>query len=163
KSGDVGLGAWEIAGRVSYVELRNPSSLSGHYYDSTTNLYNAPASKGAVGNGTLTDTTLGLTWFLNAHSKFQFNWIHAFLHTSSRRIFTFAISSARFACSSFVELGRTPNGVMRFTSALISCVHSSLIVFSAPFCDSVRSNSRATSGSVKAVGPFIQIMICRKR
>jgi phosphate-selective porin OprO/OprP len=83
KMGDVGLGAWEIAGRVSYVELRNPNSLSGHYYDSTTNLYNAPASKGAVGNGTLTDTTLAFTWFLNAHSKFQFNWIHAFLNNSS--------------------------------------------------------------------------------
>ena len=83
KTGEMGLGAWEIAGRASYVELRNPNSLSGHYYDSTTNLYNAPASKGAVGNGTLTDTTLGLTWFLNAHAKFQFNWIHAFLNNSS--------------------------------------------------------------------------------
>src|SRR5262245_20589677 len=83
KTGDVGWGAWEIAGRISYLELRNPNSLSGHYYDSTTNLYNAPASKGAVGNGTLTDTTLGLTWFVTAHSKFQFNWIHAFLNNSS--------------------------------------------------------------------------------
>jgi len=83
KSGEMGMGAWELAGRVSYVELRNPNSLSGHYYDSTTNLYNAPASKGAVGNGTLTDTTLGLTWFVNAHAKFQFNWIHAFLNNSS--------------------------------------------------------------------------------
>lgn len=83
RAGDLGLGAWEIAARASYVELRNPNSLSGHYYDSTTNLYNAPASKGAVGNGTMTDTTLGVTWFLNAHTKFQFNWIHVFLNNSS--------------------------------------------------------------------------------
>lgn len=78
-----GWGAWEIAGRLSYVELRNPNNLSGHYYDSTANLYNASAAKGAVGNGTLTDTTLGATWFLNAHAKFQFNWIHAFLNNSA--------------------------------------------------------------------------------
>jgi phosphate-selective porin OprO/OprP len=83
KTGELGLGAWEIAARLSYVELRNPNSLSGHYYDSTTNLFNASAAQGAVGNGTLTDTTLGFTWFLNAHSKFQFNWIHAFLNNSA--------------------------------------------------------------------------------
>ena len=75
-----GWGAFELAGRVSYVELRNPNSLNGHYYNSVTNTFNAPASSGAVGNGTLTDTTLGLTWFTTAHSKLQFNWIHAFLH-----------------------------------------------------------------------------------
>jgi len=77
-----GWGAFEVAGRLSYVELRNPNSLSGHYYDSTLNLYNASAKKGAVGNGTLTDTTLGMTWFMTAHSKFQFDWIHAFLNNS---------------------------------------------------------------------------------
>jgi phosphate-selective porin OprO/OprP len=75
-----GWGAFEVAGRVSYVELRNPNSLSGHYYNSATNTFNAPASTGAVGNGTLTDTTLGCTWFMTGHSKLQFNWIHAFLH-----------------------------------------------------------------------------------
>lgn len=77
-----GWGALEIAGRLSYVELRNPSNLSGHYYDSTLNLYNASATKGAVGNGTLTDTTLGMTWFMTKHSKFQFDWIRAFLNNS---------------------------------------------------------------------------------
>jgi phosphate-selective porin OprO/OprP len=79
-----GLGAWEVAGRLSYVELRNPSSLSGHYYDPVLNMYNASAKKGAVGNGTLTDTTLGMTWFMTGHSKFQFDWIHAFLNNSAK-------------------------------------------------------------------------------
>jgi phosphate-selective porin OprO/OprP len=80
-----GWGAWEIAGRLSYVELRNPNSLSGHYFNGSTvaPLYNASSKTGAVGNGTLTDTTLGLTWFLNGHSKLQFNWIHAFLNNSA--------------------------------------------------------------------------------
>jgi phosphate-selective porin OprO/OprP len=79
KMGIVGLGAWEIAGRLSYVELRNPSSLNGHYYNSATNTFNTTSK---AGNGTLTDTTLGVTWFINAHTKFQFNWIHAFLNNS---------------------------------------------------------------------------------
>lgn len=84
KQGIQGWGALEIAARISYVELRNPSALSGHYYNSATNTYTAPASTGAVGNGTLTDTTLGGTWFLNAHSKFQFDWIHSFLNNKAR-------------------------------------------------------------------------------
>lgn len=81
KMGTMGLGAWEVAGRVSYVELRNPSTLDGHYYNTATNLFNTTAK---TGNGTLTDTTLGLTWFINAHAKFQFNWIHAFLNNSGK-------------------------------------------------------------------------------
>jgi phosphate-selective porin OprO/OprP len=47
-------------------------------------LFNASSKTGAVGAGTLTDTTLGLTWFLNSHAKFQFNWIHAFLNNSGK-------------------------------------------------------------------------------
>jgi phosphate-selective porin OprO/OprP len=82
--GFAGWGAWELAARLSYVELRNPSALSGHYYNSTTNKYDAPASSGALGNGTLTDLTIGGTWFLNRHSKVQFDWIHAFLNNSAR-------------------------------------------------------------------------------
>jgi phosphate-selective porin OprO/OprP len=69
----VGWGAWEVAARLSYVDLRNPSSLNGHYLSGTN----------ASGNGTLTDSTLGLTWFMNAHTKLQMNWIHAFLNNTS--------------------------------------------------------------------------------
>lgn len=79
--GIVGWGAWEVAARLSYVELRNPSSLDGHYYNSVTNKFDTTAK---TGNGTLTDTTLGFTWFVTAHSKFQFNWIHAFLNNSAK-------------------------------------------------------------------------------
>lgn len=74
-----GWGAWEIAARLSYVELRNPASLNGHYYNSATNTFTGTSN---AGNGTLTDTTLGFTWFINAHAKAQFNWIHAFLNNS---------------------------------------------------------------------------------
>jgi phosphate-selective porin OprO and OprP len=84
KMGDIGLGAWELAGRVSWVDLRDPNKLNGHFYNPATNLFNAPSKVGAVGAGTLTDTTLGMTWFLNKHTKFQFNWIHAFLNNSAK-------------------------------------------------------------------------------
>ncbi|HEY3968576.1 MAG TPA: porin [Planctomycetaceae bacterium] len=84
RMGDIGIGAWELAGRLSYVDLRDPNKLNGHYYSSATNLFNASSKTGAVGAGTLTDTTLGLTWFLNSHAKFQFNWIHAFLNNSGK-------------------------------------------------------------------------------
>ncbi len=67
--GIVGWGAWEIAARWSFVDLRNPASLNGHYLAGTS----------ATGNGTLNDSTLGATWFLNANTKIQFNWIHAML------------------------------------------------------------------------------------
>jgi phosphate-selective porin OprO/OprP len=83
KFGEIGLGAWELAGRVSYVDIRNPSNLSGHYYDSATNLFNGSAATGAIGNGTLTDITVGGTWFLNKHTKWQFDWIHAFLNNKA--------------------------------------------------------------------------------
>jgi phosphate-selective porin OprO/OprP len=71
--GIAGWGAFEVAGRLSYVDLRNPASLTGHYLSSTNN----------SGNGTLTDTTLGVTWWLNAHTKLQANWIHAMLDNTS--------------------------------------------------------------------------------
>ena len=77
--GIAGWGAWEVAARYSVIDLRNPDDLSGHYYDSSTNTFTASAARGAQGNGVLQDTTIGLTWFLNTHTKVQFNWIHAML------------------------------------------------------------------------------------
>lgn len=78
RGGIHGWGAWELAARLSYVHEVNPSALNGHYYSSTSNSYNATG--GNVGNGQLTDSTLGVTWMLNAHTKLQVNWIHAMLH-----------------------------------------------------------------------------------
>lgn len=57
---DGGCGAWEIAGRWSYIDL-NDKSIQG---------------------GRMTDLTLGLNWYLNQFTKFQFNYIHSFLHSS---------------------------------------------------------------------------------
>jgi phosphate-selective porin OprO/OprP len=81
RDGIVGWGAWEIAGRYSFVDLTNPDSLDGHYYDPVTNTFTATNKRG---NGVLQDTTVGLTWFLNVHTKIQFNWIHAMLDNTAK-------------------------------------------------------------------------------
>jgi phosphate-selective porin OprO and OprP len=70
-----GWGAWEVAARLSYVDLRNPARLTPADYISGTN---------SSGNGTLTDTTLGMTWWLNYHTKLQFNWVHAMLNNTTK-------------------------------------------------------------------------------
>lgn len=79
--GVVGWGAWEVAGRLSFVDLKNPDKLDGHYYDSATNTFTGTSK---AGNGLLTDTTFGVTWFLNPHAKVQFNWIHAMLDNTAK-------------------------------------------------------------------------------
>ena len=76
-----GWGAWAIAARWSIVDLRNPTKLDGHYFDSVSNTFSATNK---AGNGLLQDTTVGLTWFLNAHTKVQFNWIHAMLDNTAK-------------------------------------------------------------------------------
>ncbi|WP_339733827.1 porin [uncultured Gimesia sp.] len=57
---DGGCGAWEVAGRWSYIDL-NDKNIQG---------------------GRLTDLTFGVNWYLNQYTKFQFNYIHAFLNSS---------------------------------------------------------------------------------
>jgi phosphate-selective porin OprO/OprP len=70
-----GWGAWEVAARLSYVDLRNPARLTPADYIAGTN---------SSGNGTLTDSTLGMTWWWNYHTKLQFNWIHAMLNNTAK-------------------------------------------------------------------------------
>lgn len=54
---DWGWGAWEVAARVSHIDL----------------------DSGSIHGGRLTDLTLGLNWYMNNYSKLQFNYIRAFL------------------------------------------------------------------------------------
>jgi phosphate-selective porin OprO/OprP len=81
RDGVAGWGAWEVAARWSYVDLRNPTFLDGHYYSSTTNTF---TSSSHPGSGLLNDSTLGITWFLNKHTKLQGNWIHCFLDNQAK-------------------------------------------------------------------------------
>ena len=52
-----GIGAWEITARWSYIDLSDDN----------------------IQGGRLNDLTAGLNWHLNPNTKFQFNYIHAFL------------------------------------------------------------------------------------
>lgn len=53
-----GMGAVEVAGRVSYINL-NAADIQG---------------------GELTDLTLGVNWYLNPYTKLVANYVHAFLN-----------------------------------------------------------------------------------
>jgi phosphate-selective porin OprO and OprP len=55
--GLAGPGAWEIAARWGYIDLNS----------------------GPVRGGFLQDVTLGVNWYLNPHTKVQFNVVRAFL------------------------------------------------------------------------------------
>lgn len=52
-----GKGAWEVASRISWIDLNSKN----------------------VHGGRLTDYTAGLNWYLHANLKLQFNYVHAFL------------------------------------------------------------------------------------
>jgi phosphate-selective porin OprO/OprP len=58
-----GGGAWEVAARVSYLNLNS----------------------GSIQGGALTDMTFGLNWYYAVRSRVMFNYIHAFLDRSSLR------------------------------------------------------------------------------
>lgn len=53
--GSPGIGAWEVAGRWSYLDL-NDSAIQG---------------------GTLMDYTAGVNWYWNPYTKIVFNYVHA--------------------------------------------------------------------------------------
>lgn len=57
-----GRGAWEVAARVSHVDLNNAG----------------------IAGGELTDLTLGLNWYLTASMRFTCNYVHAFLDNPIR-------------------------------------------------------------------------------
>mgnify|MGYP001593617735 CR=1 FL=1 len=52
---NLGMGAWEVAGRWSYLDL-NDSSVRG---------------------GTITDYTAGINWYWNPYTKMVFNYVHS--------------------------------------------------------------------------------------
>jgi len=61
-------GAWEVAGRVSYVDLTS-NFESGKVISST-------SQPGAVNGGKQTTYTAGLNWYPNSYMRFMLNYIH---------------------------------------------------------------------------------------
>jgi phosphate-selective porin OprO/OprP len=66
-SNDYGLGAWELAGRYSYVNLN----------DNFTSGVAPPKGSNAVGGGRQTIYTVGLNWYPNRNMRFMFDYLHA--------------------------------------------------------------------------------------
>lgn len=59
---DCGWGAWEVAARLSYLDLNDKDLV-----------VTADPNRA----GTLTDFTAGINWFLNPNAKLVFNYVHA--------------------------------------------------------------------------------------
>jgi phosphate-selective porin OprO/OprP len=59
-----GWGAWEVAARLSYLDLNNRGDIKG---------------------GQETNLTLGLNWYLNPNIRFMFNYIRA--HVEDRKTY----------------------------------------------------------------------------
>jgi phosphate-selective porin OprO and OprP len=64
---DGGWGAWEIAGRIDYVDLNDN--------------YNTAA--GAVAGGQQTNFTVGVNWYVNTNMRFMLNYVHTDLNKVS--------------------------------------------------------------------------------
>jgi phosphate-selective porin OprO/OprP len=67
--GFCGWGAWEVAARLSYVDLDDAGAM--------------PLPGSGPRPGSLANSTLGLNWYWNAHAKLQFNWIHCWLDNAT--------------------------------------------------------------------------------
>jgi phosphate-selective porin OprO and OprP len=61
-------GAWEIAGRISYVDLTS-NFQNGKVISAT-------SQPGAVNGGKQTSYTAGLNWYPNSYMRFMLNYIH---------------------------------------------------------------------------------------
>ena len=70
-----GIGAWELAGRLSTLDLND----------------------GPVDGGRVHDATLGVNWFLNGHTRLQFNAIRSFLDRAPEGKSQATIYAARLA------------------------------------------------------------------
>ncbi|HEX4143700.1 MAG TPA: porin [Pirellulales bacterium] len=87
RKGICGWGAWEVAGRWSYLDLQT-SRIRGANYVGTTGTPGTPGfvPGGAAGPstanpnpGVLNESTVGLNWYWNQFSRVQINWVHTML------------------------------------------------------------------------------------
>ncbi len=80
---DKGLGAWELVGRVSWLQASDAVFTPGK----------TQLADPAVSANGATEMTLGYNWYMNKWVRFQFNWEHAWFDRK-------------------VKLGTVPNGLL---------------------------------------------------
>ena len=99
--GICGWGAWELAGRWSYVDLQT-NRIKASNYAAGTNLTTPGTSGGFLTGpsasnpnpGVVNESTVGLNWYWNQYTKMQFNWIHNILSSQYHGVSNMDI----FAC-----------------------------------------------------------------
>ena len=97
KSGICGWGAWELAGRWSFLDLSARNINTANYIigppgSPASNATTPPSSN----PGVLNETTVALNWWWNMYTRVQFNWIHGMLNNNIRGQSQFDIYAVRF-------------------------------------------------------------------
>jgi phosphate-selective porin OprO/OprP len=102
--GGWGRGAWQLAGRVDWVDLdssilrtaANANVLSP--INPGMAVFHPVVTTGAPGSGSggaLTDLTFGVNWYLNPYTKFQYNYVHAMLQNPTAGFSTMDTNAVR--------------------------------------------------------------------
>jgi phosphate-selective porin len=60
----MGKGAWEIVARLSYIDMNSVVSAG------------SGPQPAPINGGEMTDTTLGVNWYLNQYCRVWFDWVH---------------------------------------------------------------------------------------
>ncbi|MEX2114585.1 MAG: porin [Pirellulales bacterium] len=90
KRGMCGWGAWEIAGRWTYLNLNNVG------LNPANQLSNSPGPPPSPNAGQLNESTLAVNWWWNQYTRVQFNWIHTMLDNNGRGPSTMNTFASRF-------------------------------------------------------------------
>jgi phosphate-selective porin OprO/OprP len=72
--GVCGWGAWEVAGRWSYLDLSDPRAVP---------IATAVGPPPVPNPGYLNESNLALNWYWNAWMKMQFDWMHVFVNNAA--------------------------------------------------------------------------------
>jgi phosphate-selective porin OprO/OprP len=94
-----GWGAWEVASRLSYLNLDATNVNAANYRSLATNgtgttTTAAGAMPGTAGNDT--SLTLSLNWWWNQYTRVNFNYIHNMLQSNINGFSAMDIAAARF-------------------------------------------------------------------
>lgn len=85
--GIAGWGAWELAFRVSYLDLNGTKIKASNQLPlppggASTNPFTSLPGVGGINQGTMTDLTVALNWWWNPFTRMQLNYIHSMVQSN---------------------------------------------------------------------------------